>query len=556
MKKHFSFFSRFLSKRNKHTTHALAFLNISQFLSVLNDNMFKLFLVFLLIDKLGASHASTILSLAGAVYVIPFLLFSYLAGILADKWSKQRLLVFMKVGEILIMATALFAFGWKREILSYVLLFLLATHSALLGPPKYGIIPELFAKEKVAKANSLITASTYLAVILGTFLASFITDISNRNFVVAAAFCFLIAVSGWVTSRRIPYTEAQGSKKHISWLFVSEIMGTLRKNKGIKHLIMALWGAAFFLFIGAFVQLNIIPFAIQDLHLSELAGGYLFLAVALGIAGGAFLSGKILKKQVDLSLSCLASFVLAILFFLLFLNSHSLPFTIVCLVLLGISGGVFIVPFDIFIQLQSPQQERGQVIAAGNFLSFSGVLLASLCLFLFNDVLKLSPAESFALMGAFTLIAFVFLFKNLSGQTLSYLSKKILFRICPLSATHIEFISPDKLLILNNASWTDCFFLLGYFPYLHFIIPVKKVLFRHRIIAFLCPFSFCDMENKKEYPEGTCLVLHKHLSQDVETTLSKDIETQNPKWKRVLHIGSDLVHVAINTKNKTLSCWK
>src|SRR5258708_30803556 len=108
---------------SKSGRHALGFLNVTQFLGVINDNVFKFVMAFLLIDALGFSKASSILSATGAIYVIPFLLFSSSAGILADRFTKQKLLVVMKVAQILIMLLAIIAFGIKSIWGCYTLLF-------------------------------------------------------------------------------------------------------------------------------------------------------------------------------------------------------------------------------------------------------------------------------------------------------------------------------------------------------------------------------------------------------------------------------------------------
>src|SRR5690349_13951721 len=107
---------------SKSGRHALGFLNMTQFLGIINDNVFKFVMAFLLIDALGFSKASTILSATGAIYVIPFLLFSSVAGILADRFSKQKLLVVMKVAEIIVMILAIFAFATKSVWGCYTLL--------------------------------------------------------------------------------------------------------------------------------------------------------------------------------------------------------------------------------------------------------------------------------------------------------------------------------------------------------------------------------------------------------------------------------------------------
>lgn len=465
--------------------NSLAFLNGAQFLGVLNDNIFKLVMVFLLIETLGNDRASSILSTAGAIYVIPFLLFSSAAGILADRFSKQRLLVAMKAAEILIMTLALFAFGWRSQWGCYTLLFLLSTHSAMFGPSKYGIIPELVPKEQISRANGLITAFTYLAMILGTFLASFLTDITGHHFVLTISFCLFVAVGGFISAFGIKRTPPQGSEKKFNLLFVSEIYQTLRFCRTIKHLLSAIFGAAFFLFLGAFTQLNIIPYGMQSLGLSEVSGGYLFLSTALGIAFGSFLGGKASRKRIELGLSCFAGVVMSLLFFLLAFFPHNLFFVIVNLVLLGVCGGVFIVPFESFTQVASPDEKRGQVIASANFLSFSGVLMASGALFFFSEILGVHSSTGFGIMGVITLIASTFFTVRLADLSLPYFSRKVLKILYGVKTSGEELLekSPEALLILPDATKPDTLLLLSVLPDARLFVIQKKPSLWSRLLS-------------------------------------------------------------------------
>ncbi len=419
------FKKRALSFREKFFQKHYSFpcLNIAQFLGALNDNIYKLLTIFFLISFLKMEKASAILSAVGALYVIPFLLFSSAAGILADKLSKQRLIVALKTFEIFLMAFALIAFLYKSALWSYILLFFLATHSALFGPSKYGIIPELVEKEQVAKANSIITGFTYLAIIIGTFLASFLTDFTGQNYVLCVCFCLLFAVLGFISSLGIKKTAPQRSSSKVHFFFLKEILKTILDCRKTPFLAPSLFGSAYFLFIGAFTQLNIIPFAIESLHLSEYAGGYLFLLTALGIVGGSFCAGKLLKKKIDLGLPCLMGILISLLFWGIWIFSSHLLMTCILLTFLGIAGGIFVICFDTFIQLTSSIQTRGQTIAAANFLSFLGVLIASFCLYLFGYWLGLSPALSFLCMGLLTLLMTFFLMARLFAVALPFLAR-------------------------------------------------------------------------------------------------------------------------------------
>lgn len=460
--------------------HSLSFLNMTQFFGVINDNVFKFVMAFLLIDALGPGKASSILSATGAVYVIPFLFFSSSAGILADRFSKQQLLVVMKSAEIIVMLLAIFAFGTKSVWGCYTLLFFLATHSAMFGPSKYGIIPELVPPDSVSKANGLITSFTYLAIIIGTFLASFLTEITNRHFTMIALFCLLIAIGGFISALGVKQTPAQGSNKTINFLFVREIYHTLKYCRSVHHLLPAIFGSAYFLFIGAFTQLNIIPFAMQSLNLSEIAGGYLFLATALGIAFGAFLAGKASRKRVELGISCLAGFGIALFFILITAFSSNIAVVTLCLVFIGILGGIFIVPFDTFIQLKSDTVKRGQTIAAANFLSFAGVLIASMCIYLFNQVFDLSSSVSFSVIGVLTLFLSITLTCCLSDLSIPFFSRTFLHWLNRYDRPDVQTIdqSTNTIIVIEKFSWKKALLLAGSLSNAHFLIPIDSKKWR------------------------------------------------------------------------------
>jgi acyl-[acyl-carrier-protein]-phospholipid O-acyltransferase / long-chain-fatty-acid--[acyl-carrier-protein] ligase len=404
---------------------SFACLNACQFLGALNDNIYKLLTIFLLLSISSAMQASNILASVGALYVIPFLLFSSLAGILADRFSKQNFIMILKGIEIVLMGLAFFAFYTKSSLGCYCVLFLLATHSALFGPSKYSILPEIVEKANLTKANSQLTALTYLAIILGTFLASFLTEKTEGNFVISISFCLLFSIFGFIAALGIRKTPSQKSVKKMSLFFVKEIFQTVGECKKVPLLIPSLFGSAYFLLLGAFTQLNIIPFTLQSLHLSEYVGGYLFLLTALGIAGGSLVAGKFFKAKLTLNTSCLAGAALSLLLFSIAIFSSFLVPVMICLILLGICGSVFVIPFDTFIQVHSPEGKRGQTVAASNFFSFLGVLIASLCVYLFGDLLGLCAASGFFCMGIITAIATMALCLQTLEVFAPFLAKKL-----------------------------------------------------------------------------------------------------------------------------------
>lgn len=441
---------------------SFTFLNITQFLGALNDNIYKLLIVFFFIQIQGLEHSPTILATTGATFVLPFLLFSAWFGTLADRCSKRNIIVITKVLELVIVLAGLASFYYHSVWGLYCILFLLAAQSTLFGPSKYGIVPELVAREKISSSNGMMTSFTFLAIILGTFTASFLLDITDRDFIFAAFFCIGIAIVGLLTSILIEYTPPSGSSKGFDPYFLREIYSNLKLAAKEPSLLMAIFGSAYFLFLGAFVQLNMIPFAVQSLGLTDVQGGYLFLLTAIGIGTGALVAGKLSGRIVELGIVPLAGIGVVASSYLLDFFSDQLSMVIPLVILLGFFGGMYQIPLDSYIQIASPNQSRGQMVAATNFLSFFGVLCASALIYLTFEVFGFNADKGFTIIGSLTLgLILIFSYQyfdylsRLVGMMLSRLHFKTTFK-------GLEYI-PDTpaIYIAPHTAWNDTLLMLG-----------------------------------------------------------------------------------------------
>lgn len=441
---------------------SFTYLNSTQFLVALIDNIYKFLIAYFLISVEGVEHTHRIMAFTGATFVLPFLLFSATSGTLADRFSKRNIIIIAKCCDFFAATLGVACFYFESVIGCYGLLFLLATSSALFGPSKYGILPELVGSEGISKANGIMSSFTFLAIILGTFFASFILDFSERNFILAACICAVLSFAGLLSSFCIEYTPPSGSTKQFKVLFLAEIVNSLKIASQDPCLIMAVLGSAFFLFLGAFVQLNIIPFAMQSLDLTDIQGGYLFLLTAMGIGSGAMVAGKLSGKTIELGLVPVASFVIAICCYLIDLFSDYAVAVIPLIMLLGFFGGMYQIPLDSFIQVTSPKKERGQIIAATNFLSFCGVLAASIMLFTISDLFGFNADKGFTIMGSLTLGVTAIL----TFQYFDYLTR---FIAMVLSRLHFQTTVYGKeaipegpaLYICHHQAWNETLILLG-----------------------------------------------------------------------------------------------
>jgi acyl-[acyl-carrier-protein]-phospholipid O-acyltransferase/long-chain-fatty-acid--[acyl-carrier-protein] ligase len=436
-------------------------LNATQFLGALNDNMFKLFIIFYLIGVQGADQAGMITAKAGAVFVLPFLLFSAASGVLADRLSKQRIIVAVKVMEVAVMLLGAAAFWTGSRFGLYAVLFLMATQSSLFGPSKYGIVPELVQKDQLSRANGVLESLTYLAIVLGTGLAPFLAQAMSADYHRAAIVCVVFAVAGLAACLKIGTTPPAGSAKEISPLFLREIWKTLRSIRRDGYLFLAVLGSAYFLFLGAFIQINLIPYGMETLALGQEQSGYLFLVAAVGIGLGAFWAGKLSGRNVEFGVVPIGAAGLALAPMALSAAPPSLLLIVTLILLLGLSAGLFMVPLHAFIQMRAPREKLGEILAASGFLSWVGVLLASALTWLLTGALGLSAARGFQVVGILTLGLTLITLKILPDFLLRFLAlaaMKCCYRLKVVGRHNVPLEGP-ALLVPNHVTWLDALLL-------------------------------------------------------------------------------------------------
>lgn len=441
---------------------SFTYVNSTQFLGAMNDNLYKLLIVYFFIQIGGIENSPTILATTGATFVLPFLIFSSWAGTLADRFSKSQIIVVTKILELVIMLGGLVAFATHSIWGSYVVLFLMAAQSALLSPSKYGILPEIMPSDEITKANGMMTSFTYLAIIFGTFFASFLLDISDKNFIFASICTIIIAIAGVITAFCIQETPPSGSQKKLNPRVVYEVYDTLKSVKNYPSLIPAVLGSSFFLFLAAYMQLNIIPFAVNMLNLTDVQGGYLFLMIAIGIGTGAILAGKVCGKTAELGLVPIAGVGIAICFFLLDAFSHNLPACIALVITIGVFGGFYVVPLDSYVQLTSPKQLIGQVVASNTFLSFFGVLLASGLLYVVSVPLGFPADKGFVILGVLTVCVisvYTYLFFDYLTRFVGLVLSRLHFKISFNGQDNIP--QEPAIYLCTHTAWNDTLLLLG-----------------------------------------------------------------------------------------------
>lgn len=442
-----------MKTQSKELAHSFAWLNATQFLGALNDNIFKLLVILFLVGAQTSVGAANVNAVANAVFVVPFLLLLAFAGRLADRHGKRDIIVLCKAAELVVMAAAVAAFWIGSPLFLYIVFFCMAVQSTFFSPCKYGIIRELVGDNQVSKANGWIEAATFVAIIIGTASAPRFPRMFSGNYAAASLICALIATVGLITSIRIRKTLPAGGTNKASILFFRDVWRTLWSIQRKKPLFWAVIGSAYFWLVGAVVYMAIIPYGMEQLGLTKDSSTYLIIPAAFGIAFGALLAGKISVS----GLIPVGATGLGVVCLVLGLVSPSLLRVCALIFLMGFSAGLYIVPVNSLIQLKSPKHRRSEIIAASSFLGWLAMLGSSGLIWVCINTLRLSTLELFVLLGDLTLIVAVLITAYLIefvARLISAALVKLIYKLKVLGAANIP-TDGGVLLICNHVSYAD-----------------------------------------------------------------------------------------------------
>ncbi len=452
-----------MDKTPHQTRYGFRALLVTQFLGAFNDNVIKFVIAMIAVDSLlGKSEAEKFLALIGGVFIIPFLLFSTYAGYLADRFSKQKILVVVKAAEILIMTLGLLAFLSSKMYSLLIILFLMGIHSAFFSPAKYGILPEILEEKRLSEGNGLLQMWTYTAIIMGQVVSGPLIHFTKPHYYKIAFFCIGVASLGFLTSLWVTKVKPAGSKRSLEWNFLRELFSNIIWIKKDRPIFLSIVGLMYFGFLGGLFQLNILLYAKKMMALGEIAMSVLTTILSLGIGVGGVLAGKLSDKKIEFGLVPLGAMGLTCFSFLLGFVYHSFIGVAMCLFVLGISSGFYIIPLNSYIQQQSPSDRRGQVIATNNFLSFVAILLGSGSIYLLGDLLHLNPAKIFMVVGLVTLLGTSYICSLLPYSLVRFLIWILTHTIYKIKVVGSENIPPKTgaLLVSNHVAYIDALLIL------------------------------------------------------------------------------------------------
>jgi acyl-[acyl-carrier-protein]-phospholipid O-acyltransferase/long-chain-fatty-acid--[acyl-carrier-protein] ligase len=375
---------------------------LTQFQGAFNDNALKFLVIYLIVQRnFPVAVRDRFVLLVGALFALPYILFSLAGGSLADRYSKRSVTIGTKVFEIGVMLFALMSLALGNLTMQAIAVFLISTQGALFGPSKYGLLPELLPARKLSWGNGVIELGTFLAAITATMAAGFLADAFRGRQIWSGVILLSFTVIGLGTSLGISRVPAAGRQSSAFANFGAQF-SVIAKDQALRWSVL---GNTYLWFLAALLQFVIVMYGHDVLQVDETQISYLQAAVGIGIGVGSLAAGYLSRGKIECRLVPLGGIGMTVFGFLVSRHGLGIWPVRVDLCLLGFFGGFYAVPLNALIQHRPKREEKGGVIAAANLLSFVGVFLAAGLYFVLSSWARLLPGNMFFAGAIMTLAA-------------------------------------------------------------------------------------------------------------------------------------------------------
>ncbi|RRV08015.1 MFS transporter [Pseudomonas sp. v388] len=455
---------------------------ITQSLGAFNDNVFKQSLILAILYKLSIDGDRSIyVNLCALLFILPFFLFSALAGQFGEKYPKDTLIRLIKFGEIAIMAVGAAGFLFNHLWLMLLALFAMGTHSALFGPVKYSILPQHLRENELVGGNALVEMGTFLAILAGTIGAGVMMSSAHYGYVVSGAIV-LIAALGFIASFGIPHAAAATPDMRINWNIFSQSWATLRMGLGQTPAVSrSIVGNSWFWFVGAIYLTQIPAYAKEWMYGDETVVTLILTVFSIGIALGSLLCERLSGHKVEIGLVPFGSMGLTLFGLLLWWHSGGFPqnvqandwlavlsfsegwWVLFDILGIGVFGGFYIVPLYALIQSRTAEKERSRVIAANNILNALFMVVSALVSILLLSVAGLSIPELFLVVSLMNVAVNVYIFKIVPEFTMRFLIWLLSHSMYRVEHRNLNQIPEEgaALLVCNHVSFVDALLIAG-----------------------------------------------------------------------------------------------
>ena len=478
----------------------------TQFLGAANDNLFKFAFTVMVTYQLQLDWLPPALAglVIGALFILPFLLFSATAGQLADKHDKRSLIGFVKTLEIAIMGIALWGFLAGNVVVLLGCVFLMGLQSTLFGPVKFAYLPQHLSERELTGGNGMVEMGTFVAILIGNVVGGLLIAMPDVGRWHVAAACVALALLGRAASHWIPASPAVDPGLRINWNPASETWRNLKLAHRNIVVFRSLLGISWMWFFGAVFLSTFPAFAKEVLHGNEHVASLLLVVFSVGIGTGSLLCEVLSRRHVEIGLVPLGAIGMSVFAIDLYFASRALPplaeqtaaqfvgqsahwRVMFDLGLLSLFAGLYSVPMYALIQARSQPTHRARIIAANNILNALFMIASSAIAGGLLHVGVTVP-QLFALLGIANAVVAGYIFLLVPEYLLRFIAwvlSRLVYRFKVVGEENIP-TEGAAILAANHVSYVDAVLLMAASPrpirfimdHQIFKVPVLGGLFR------------------------------------------------------------------------------
>ncbi|KQV88327.1 MFS transporter [Pelomonas sp. Root1237] len=456
----------------------------TQFLGAANDNVFKFAFTLMItyqlqLDWLPSKMAGLVI---GALFILPYVLFSATSGQLADKHDKARLMQLVKSLEIAIMVIAAWGFYAANVPALLGCVFLMGLHSTLFGPVKYAYMPQQLSERELTGGNGMVEMGTFVAILLGQLLGGILVDTPIVGPQHVAWACLALAVAGRVTAQAIPTSPSTDPNLVINWNPFTETWRNLKLAHEGLAVFRSLLGISWMWFFGAVFLSNFPAFAKEVLHGSPQVASLLLAVFSIGIGIGSLMCEMLSKRHVEIGLVPLGAIGMSVFAIDLYFAASGLPAAapysvstflavtahwrvLADLTLLALFAGLYSVPMYALIQLRAQPSHRARIIAANNILNAVFMIASSVIAGAMLGA-GLTIPQIFLAVGIANAIVAFYIFLIVPEYLLrfaAFVLTRIVYRFRVVNDERIPTTGP-AVLVCNHVSFVDAVLLMAASP--------------------------------------------------------------------------------------------
>ncbi|MFZ3218151.1 MAG: acyl-[ACP]--phospholipid O-acyltransferase [Candidatus Acidiferrales bacterium] len=466
---------------------------VTQFQNAFNDNAIKYLVIYLIIAmNYPKEHRDFLGTVVSALFALPFIFFSLTGGYFADHYSKRSVVIGTKVMELFVMGVTILGLGLQNLPLECAAVFLISAQSALFGPSKYGLLPEVLPERRLSWGNGVIELGTFIGSISAVTAAGYLAEHYQGREAMAGVILLGCTLLGLTTSFGITHVPAADPARKFRWNPFADLGAQLKIIAADRILTWAVIGNTYLWFLAALLQFTILVYGHDILHADETHISYLVAALGIGIGVGSLAAGYLSGGKIEYGLIPIGALGMTVFGALLYFDrpaellagglqtaavhlgipvaERATAFLVALvrlrmpdLALLGFFGGFFAVPLNALIQHRPRPQEKGGVIAAANLLSFVGVFLAAGAYFFFSTFLRQTAAGVFldgAILTLVTTTYSIYLLPDSLLRLVLFMLTHSIYRIHVRGRDNIPE-SGGALFVSNHMSLVDALLLLA-----------------------------------------------------------------------------------------------